>query len=424
MTINSALVERGAVTPPFAGDAAEPAPPASVVKGRSRAAVGALIVGGSHGSLCVARSLGRQGIKAAFVGNEPSIAQFSHYVTNALSWGGPDQAGAAAELMDIGRRHGLDGWLLIPGADSEARLLSQHKAELSTLFRLKLPDWDAMQWAYDKTLTYERAAALGIGFPLSYKPHTPQDVVGLDCKFPLILKPTARERKNAFTRAKAWQVDDREALIARYQEAFTLVGADGIVLQELIPGGGEAQFSYAAVWHCGAPVASLVARRRRQFPIDFGLTSTFVETIENDEVEAMAVRFLKSIDYDGMVEIEFKYDSRDGRYKILDVNARSWTWCALGGLAGVDFPYILWGLAMGEQVPPCRGRAGATWMLGIRDLMAAAQGILAGVLTARGYVQSLRTPMVFGAYTADDMLPGAMEIALGGWHYLKRRVSR
>jgi len=46
------------------------------------------------------------------------------------------------------------------------------------------------------------------------------------------------------------------------------------------------------------------------------------------------------------------------------------------------------------------------------------------VLTPRDYVRSLRTPMVFGAYAADDMLPGAMEIALGGWHYLRRRVSR
>lgn len=424
MTINSALVERGAVISPLAGGAEGPAEAASAIKSRSKALVGALIVGGSHGSLCVARSLGRHGIKAAFVGSEPSIAQFSRYVTKTFSWCGPDQAGAAAELMDIGRRNGFDGWLLIPGADSEARLLSQHKTELSSLFRLKLPDWNGMQWAYDKTLTYERAGELGIGFPRSYKPRTPQDVVNLDCKFPLILKPTVRERKNSFTRAKAWQVDDRAALIARYDEAFALVGADGIVLQELIPGGGEAQFSYAAVWDRGAPIASLVARRRRQFPIDFGLTSTFVETIDNDEVEALAVRFLKSIDYDGMVEVEFKYDRRDGCYKILDVNARSWTWCALGGLAGVDFPYILWRLAMGEEVPSCRGKAGAAWMLGIRDIMAAGQGILAGMLTPGAYMRSLRTPMVFGAYAADDMLPGAMEIALGGWHYLKRRVSR
>jgi hypothetical protein len=68
MTVNSALVERGAVTSPLARGAEGLADAASTVKGRSKPLVGALVVGGSHGSLCVARSLGRHGIKAAFVG--------------------------------------------------------------------------------------------------------------------------------------------------------------------------------------------------------------------------------------------------------------------------------------------------------------------------------------------------------------------
>jgi predicted ATP-grasp superfamily ATP-dependent carboligase len=92
-----------------------------------------------------------------------------------------------------------------------------------------------------------------------------------------------------------------------------MVGERAIVLQELIPGGGSSQFSYAAVWHRGSPVASLVARRSRQYPIDFGYTSTYVETMEQKDVEEAACGFLKSIDYSGLVEVEFKRDHRDGR---------------------------------------------------------------------------------------------------------------
>jgi predicted ATP-grasp superfamily ATP-dependent carboligase len=58
---------------------------------------------------------------------------------------------------------------------------------------------------------------------------------------------------------------------------------------------------------------------------------------EQREVEDAACRFLRSLDYSGLAEVEFKYDRRDGRYKLLDVNARGWTWSALGPLAGVDF---------------------------------------------------------------------------------------
>ena len=57
-----------------------------------------------------------------------------------------------------------------------------------------------------------------------------------------------------------------------------------------------------------------------------------------------------SVKVTGVVEIEFKHDHRDGRYKLLDVNPRAWTWNALGSIAGVDFAHVLWRLAMGEAV--------------------------------------------------------------------------
>src|SRR6185437_15045076 len=65
--------------------------------------------------------------------------------------------------------------------------------------------------------------------------------------------------------------------------------------QELIPGSGSAQYSYAGLWHNGSPAASLVARRTRQLPVDFGRGSTFVETLDNEDIEDAAVRFLRSI---------------------------------------------------------------------------------------------------------------------------------
>ena len=389
----------------------------------AKGARGALILGGAHGSLAVARSLGRRGIPVWFISHENNIPRFSRYVSRNLSWRGPDHPNAATELLEIARRNDLKGWVLIPGGDAEAGFVSQQHDALSSVFVVTTPPWEQMKWAYDKHLTYDRAASLGIGYPLSYYPRGHQDVVELDCRFPLILKPTVRERKNAFTREKAWRVDDRAALVSRYDEAVAMVGADAIVLQELIPGRGAAQFSYAAVWDRGMPVASLVAQRLRQLPIDFGYTSTFVQTIDNKDVEAAAVRFLKSINYSGLVEVEFKYDSRDAQYKILDVNARSWTWVALGGLAGVDFPAILWRLATGEQVSPMRGQAGAAWMLSSRDVVAACREMLAGSLSLSGYLRSLRAKTVFAAFAADDPLPGVIELPLVIVRQLGRRLS-
>jgi predicted ATP-grasp superfamily ATP-dependent carboligase len=165
----------------------------------------------------------------------------------------------------------------------------------------------------------------------------------------------------------------------------------------------------------------LIARRQRQYPIDFGFTSTFDQSVEEPEVEELATRFLRATGYSGLAELEFKYDRRDHRYKLLDVNARTWTWLPLGGKAGVDFPWIMWKLALGEAVEPSRGRAGCAWAHLSRDLAAAFAEIRAGSLTLSEYLNSFRaTPMEFAAFSKDDPLPGLLDLPLALARILRR----
>ena len=227
----------------------------------------------------------------------------------------------------------------LPAADPEVQLVAQNHAELSKAFRLVTPPWDVAQWALDKTLTYQRAATLGIDHPKTYQPRDRREVE--NPRLPLSAHSETGGQgmqKRIHALAKAWRVDDRAALLSRYDEAVA-VGHAHMVIQELIPGGGSTQFSYAGVWDRGSPIASMVARRTRQYPTDFG-TGTFVEIVHNEQVEESATKFLSSLNYSGVAEIEFKFDARDGQYKILDVNARTWTWNSLGILAGVDFPTL------------------------------------------------------------------------------------
>jgi D-aspartate ligase len=373
-------------------------------------AAGAVILGGAHCSLAVARSLGRRGIPVWFVTHDHPIARYSRYVARSFAWPGPDHDEAVAWLIDLAASHHLDRWVLFAAADAEVRFVAQHHAALDVAFRVTTPSWPVAGIACDKRLTYEHAAAVGVPVPWSFYPHCRDELAAVDCRFPAILKPTVNEGRNAFTAAKAWRLDDRATLMSRYDQAAALVGPEAIMLQELIPGDGETQFSYAAVWSDGKPVASLVARRTRQYPIDFGFTSTFVETIEQPAVEAAACRFLSPLRFDGLVEIEFKRDARDGLYKLLDVNPRPWTWIALGAAAGVDFPLIQWQLALGETVAPRRGRPGCGWLHASRDFVAACRLIAAGTLAPSQYVASLRRVRVFAAFAADDPLPGIVDL--------------
>jgi predicted ATP-grasp superfamily ATP-dependent carboligase len=55
------------------------------------------------------------------------------------------------------------------------------------------------------------------------------------------------------------------------------------MVQELIPGNGETQVSFAALCDDGRPLAWLTARRMRQYPVDFGRFNTCVETVDLPE---------------------------------------------------------------------------------------------------------------------------------------------
>ena len=379
---------------------------------------GALILGGTHGSLAVARSLGRRGIPVWLTEERRGVAGVSRFVDRRLPW--PAAGERADWLVALARREGLKGWVLFPAGDPEVRLVAEHRDELATLFRLTTQPWPVLARLQDKSQLYEHAAAIGLDIPVRYAQGAEMPVPG---QFPVIIKPAMRETRNALTRAKAWRADNAEEFARLYGEAVHLMPPHEIVVQELIPGDGAAQFSYAGLWQNGKPVASLTARRLRQFPLEFGFTSTFVESIEAKPVEEAAERLLRSVNYHGLVEAEFKFDARDGKYKILDVNTRMWSWIGIGAIAGVDFPYLAWKLALGEAVPPVRGNPGFTWRHSSRDLIAGIQEMRAHHTGFGNYVASLRRPGTAASFAPDDWLPGVLDVPLTIGRMLGRLVQ-
>jgi predicted ATP-grasp superfamily ATP-dependent carboligase len=380
-------------------------------------APGALIVGGAHVSIAVARSLGRQGIPVWLLANHP-IPTYSRYVKRSFPWPGAEHADGVSSIVDLAKKYNLQGWVLIATGDQDMRMIAKNHALLSQYFRVATPDWETIQWAYDKRLTYQRAAELGIDFPQSFEPRSIDEVGQLECRFPVILKPAFRQGMDEFTQAKAWKADDRKQLMALYRRAAALVGNDAIIVQEWIPGAGEAQFSYAALCENGEPLVSMTARRSRQHPIDFGRSSTFVESIEQSDVEGLARRLLKSLNYTGVVEVEFKHDARDGHYKLLDVNGRFWTWNGLGELAGVNFPYLAWRQAMGMRVAPASAKPGVAWMHTSRDVLAAIGEFRAGNLSVGQYIKSFIKPLAFANFAIDDPMPAIVELPVAAWNRL------
>jgi len=228
---------------------------------------------------------------------------------------------------------------------------------------------------------------------------------------------------NRLTVDKAWAVHDRESLLRRYEEACALVSPDLVMIQEYLPGWGEAQFSYSALCDNGRSVASLTAKRSRQFPTDFGRFSTFVETVEEPGVIAPAIRLLRELRYTGLVEVEFKRDPRDGQYKLLDVNPRVWGWHTLCGRAGVDFPYLLWLQMQGQAVPNVRAQTGIRWVRMGADLPMALLELSRGRLRLGSYLHSMLGPLEWAIFAADDPVPFLFQFPALAYLLAKRALS-
>jgi predicted ATP-grasp superfamily ATP-dependent carboligase len=399
----------------------DPAPDCAVARKPDRArhterhapTTGAIVIGEHCRGLGLVRSLGRRGIPVWTL--EPDgerLASLSRYTRRSFRWPHGDDAEQLNYLYSLSARHELAGWALFPTNDETTALFARHHAELSKHFRLTVPPWDILAQAYDKRLTSQLAAEIGIDVPATFSARDRDELLAREVQYPIILKPAFKREVNRFTRDKAWRVDDRATLAARYDEARELVGADVVMIQELIPGGGETQFSFAALCVDGRTIASVTARRTRQYPVEFGQSSSFVETVDHPVVEEAATRLLAAMRYTGLAEVEFKLDRRDGRYKLLEVNPRVWTWHALCGAAGVDFPYLLWRSVHGEPVSNVHGRSGVRWVRLSTDLAAALGEFRRGRLSIRQYASSFKRPMLFSTFAPDDPIPGLLGIPL------------
>jgi D-aspartate ligase len=370
---------------------------------------GALVLGADYRALGIARSLGRRGIPVWAVDVDGRLAARSRYVPRTLPW----RVDAPVEhVLELAARHGLQGWTLFVTSDECAALVARNRDALAAAFRLTTAGWGVVRLAYDKRETYRLAERAGVAVPATSVPGGRAALEALDVSFPAILKPALKEAENAFTAAKAWPVADRGALLARWDEAARLVAPELIMVQELVPGGGEAQLSYGALCDGGRVLAAVSARRRRQYPVDFGRSSCTVETIVDAELEAAARALLEAMRYDGVAEVEFKRDPRDGRTKVLDVNPRLWTWHTLCGRAGVDFPWLLWLRSRGEPLPEVSAQPGVRWTRLVTDVPAALAELRQGRLSVREYLRGRRGPTEPALFALDDPLPALLDLPL------------
>lgn len=377
---------------------------------------GAIVIGGDYQGLGIIRSLGRHGIPVYLLDSAPSIAMSSKFTNKVVRCPVEDEK-MVEFLFTVAQKEKLYNWVIYPTTDDMVRCLSMHRDILGQYYKIPPPNWEITRLLYNKRLTYELADRLNIPFPKTFYPEDNiSQLRGL--RFPVIIKPATRGLFYSKVKKKALLARNEKELFTNYKFARTMLNSSEIMIQEVVPIEVQPQginnlYSFCSLFKDGVAVAKISARRIRQHPMDFGRASTFVQIVNIPELEKLGVRLLSSINYYGLSEIEFMWDTNDKCYKLLEVNARTWGWHTLGNQIGVDFPFLLYKDMIGETVhQEATHQNTGKWVRVLTDTPVALKEIMCGRLKLNEYLVGLKGKKEYAVWSPADPLPFLLEILL------------
>ena len=207
----------------------------------------------------------------------------------------------------------------------------------------------------DKYSQYRFCDILGVPHPRTIEIRTAGDIEAIaDIAFPVLIKPTTRldEKMNIF---RNLQLHDEQDFAARKEtlQDFVLRGVS-FIASEIIPGDGSNIYAYVGYRNReGRILNEWTGKKLSQYPDDFGIFSSASNQAPAEVLEQGRI-LLNGMDLRGIAEPEFKYDCRDGKYKLMEINLRSMMWNHVGYLSGVHLHHTQYRDAIGGEVPSYR----------------------------------------------------------------------
>lgn len=383
--------------------------------------IGAIITGGDFQGLGALRSLAKHNIPIYLTDNDHCIARFSRYKKKFVKSPKPVDKELYFEfLIQLAKKEDLYGWVILPNNDEIVFVLSKYKDQLVNYYRIPTPEWDTTKYVFNKKLTCQLAEKIDIPIPKTYFPKSLDELIELELEFPVVIKPAIRDLHYRKTKVKAYLINNKDELISIYRKVCSIIDSLDILIQDYIPGGPKNLFSFCPLFKDGRALAHITARRTRQHPMDFGHASTFAESIKIPELEIMGSKFLTTINYYGLAEVEFMLDTRDGKFKLLEINPRLWGWHTLSIAAGIDLPYLLYLDTIGEKIKIQDFSENVKWLRLITDIPTVISEIATNGMRIKDYLTTLKGKKTFAVFSPNDPLPFFIEIAMLPYLWQKR----
>lgn len=252
-------------------------------------------------------------------------------------------------LIDLIKSKEYD--LILPFGNNACHEIALAQDRIREHTRLLSPRPESHMIAFDKFAMAEHCRSAGLSTPWTTSINDERDLEGIsnEAAFPLVLKT----RSGAGISSPVKFAQTYEELVAFYREfqAAYLKSNQELsfapIIQEYIPGLIQDACTLSVN---GEMIAFLSQIRQRMYPITGGVGAINLTTT-NRRLEAAAVKVLKSLNWSGPAQLEYKFDKRSHTYQLIEMNPKLWGTLDLSIRSGVNFPVLIRNLLMGEKSP-------------------------------------------------------------------------
>ena len=265
----------------------------------------------------------------------------SRYVSENHVLPGHSQGAYEGALLKVLERVTPDVFLAL---DTRSALASsRHLDRLGSSIAVQVPELTCFQAAYRKSACLRECRELNILCPEEYTVEAATDLLrGAGGLLTLVVKPDFDAgAANGVRYVRS--IDELEMAVARCRAKY----GDACV-QEYIPGDADSTSTVVLLFSSASNlVAAFTARKLRQWPRSGGLTAASRSTADGDLV-AKVLPFFEKWHWRGAAEVELKYDHRDGKHKLIEINPRYPGYLRFALHCGLDLPVLAARLALEE----------------------------------------------------------------------------
>lgn len=298
-------------------------------------------------SLAAVRSLGSKGFHVT-AGEKTRLATalFSKHCDKRFIY--PSPIGQQQRFIESLEKELIKGRydVVFPMELNTQLLLVSNKERFLKYCRIPFADKEKTIQVHDKAFLMKYAEKNGFEIPKTYYIENIDQLnkIAAEINTPLVIKP-----KNSSGSRGLIYINNKEELIRSYLKIHEKYPFP--IIQECLQSDGD-NYGVGLLLNFESEVrASFVYKRLRSYPVNGG-PSTLRESVKRDDVRELAELLLKSLKWIGIAHVEFKIDKRDGKPKLLEVNPRFWGALHLAIESGVDFPFLLYNMAMDGDIEP------------------------------------------------------------------------